>query len=197
MKQFKTVFLLLVPVLLTSCSGGQSLRCETFDTLALGDRITVFTQGGPPGNTFQPPNGDFVGRVFYDADGNPTSDGFAEIENATRAGGTGHDVEVNNINFSFSANFGQTLNKVKFSFGEYGGNLNLSINGQMVNFDNFVDIDGQVIGGVKVTVLSGGLGNDSGEIELNGTIRDETNSGHITVGGQELWIDNFCWEPAH
>jgi hypothetical protein len=94
------------------------------------------------------------------------------------------------------ANFGQTLTYVKFACGDYGGDLNLMPNRQFVNFGNFKVIHGQIIAGVKVNVLSGGTGNDSGEIELRGRINDQRWWGHLATGGQELWIDDSCWEKS-
>ncbi|MCE7986390.1 MAG: hypothetical protein DYG89_34900 [Caldilinea sp. CFX5] len=170
------------------------MHCETFDTLALGSQIIVHSLNPVPTNTLQPPNGDFWGAKFIWANGNSTDTGYARIENRGRAGGSGHEVRVNNLNLCFGANFGQVLTRIKFVFGEYGGNLNLMLNRQFVNFRNFKDIDGQIIGGVKVIIHSGGAGNDTGVVELDGTINDQRWWGHLAIGGQELWIDDFCWE---
>jgi hypothetical protein len=170
------------------------MQCETFDSLALGSQITVFFLNPVPHNTWQPPNGDFWGATFVWANSISTDKGYARIGNRGRAGGTGREVRVNNINLCFGANFGQVLKHIKFAFGEYGGNLNLMINRQFVNFQNFKEIHGQIIGGVKVNIVRGGTGNDSGEIELIGTINDQRWWGHLAIGGQELLIDNFCWE---
>jgi len=170
------------------------MQCETFDTLALGSQITVYALNPIPGNTFQPPNGDFWGSGFVWANGVSTNAGFARISNKKLAGGTGNEVTVNNINLCFGANMGQVLKRITFKFGEYGGNLNLMLNRQFVNFKNFLDINGQLIGGVKVNVTSGGTGQDFGTIEFLGTIKDQRWWGHLAIGGQELWIDDFCWE---
>jgi hypothetical protein len=170
------------------------MQCETFDSLAIGSQITVYFLNAVYSNTWQPPNGDFWGAKFVWSNGNSTDAGYARISNRGHAGGSGHEVTINNISLCFGTNFGQVLKRIRFKFGEYGGNLNLMINRQFVNFANFKDIHGQVIGGVKVNVLSGGSGNDSGEVELVGTIRDQRWWGHLAIGGQELWIDDFCWE---
>jgi len=170
------------------------MPCETFESLALGSGITVYLLNPVYNNTFQPPAGDFWGAKFVWANGNSTDAGYARIDNRGRAGGAGHEVMINNINLCFSANFGQVLKHIRFAFGEYGGNLNLMINRQFVNFGNFKDIHGQTIGGVKVHVLSGGTGNDEGVIEFRGAIHDQRWWGHLAIGGQELWIDDFCWE---
>lgn len=170
------------------------MQCETFDSLPLGSQIIAYFLNPVPNNTWQPPNGDFWGAKFVSANGNSTDTGYARIVNRRRAGGSGHEVRVNNITLCFSANFGQVLKHIKFAFGEFGGNLNLMINRQFVNFRNFKDIHGQIIGGVNVNVLSGGAGNDSGAVEFTGTINDQRWWGHLAIGGQELWIDDFCWE---
>jgi hypothetical protein len=47
---------------------------------------------------------------------------------------------------------------------------------------------------VKVNVVSGGGGNDKGVVEFTGKITDDRWWGHLGIGGQELWIDDFCWE---
>lgn len=170
------------------------MRCETFDTLALGSQITVHALNPVPTNTFQPPNGDFWGAGFVDSKGGSNNGGFARITNTLRAGGSGNEVMVNNICLCFSAGFGQVLQRITFAFGEYGGNLNLVLNGRFVNFNNFLDIDGQLIQGVRVKVVSGGGGQDMGKIDFMGPINDQMWWSHLAIGGQELWIDDWCWE---
>ena len=39
-----------------------------------------------------------------------------------------------------------------WTFGEYGGNINLSINNTLVNVDNFIALNNKVVGGVTITV---------------------------------------------
>jgi len=78
------------------------------------------------------------------------------------------------------------MENVSFKFGEYGGNLNLEINGDFWNFDNMVDIDGMVIGGVTVSVDWGGGGGDCGQVSLSGDVE------FLRIGGQEFWMDCFA-----
>ena len=169
------------------------MTCESLNTLLLGGRITVTV---PPGNSFQPPTMDIGAHPFTYASGVLTSNGFAMIENGGRAGGVGNEIKVNNILISISIGFGKTLQKVRFSFGEYGGNLNVSINNKLVNFSNFADIAGTTINGVTVTLISGGGGNDKGQIEFTGNMIDQASGfGQFSVGGQELYIDDICFVP--
>lgn len=113
---------------------------------------------------------------------------FAQVDTDQNSGGTGNDLEINNVILDFGVPVG--TNSFSFLFGEFGGNLNLNINGDFRNFEDFQDIDGLVIGGVTATVISGGFGNDQGSIEFSG--------GPIALfklGGQELWIDDVMAIP--
>jgi hypothetical protein len=137
----------------------------------------------------------YVGDVFPDSGalifvepfqwGNSvwTDTGFAGIDTDGLSGGMGQDLVVNNVNVRID--FPVLPGEVVFQFGEYGGNLNIEINGDFRNFADFSDIDGATIGGVDVSVV-GGLGDDRGAVRLKGTIYA------FAVGGQELWIDNVC-----
>jgi hypothetical protein len=109
--------------------------------------------------------------------------GSAKIENRQHAGHTGQDINVNNVNLSF--NFGGPRESLSLHFGEYGGNLNININGDFRNFQNFADINGATIGGVTISIVNG-FGNDRGFLQLSGTINS------FAIVGQELWIDHVC-----
>ena len=164
----------------------QLASCVEFEDLTLGHIYNV-------GDTFMVRDG--FGNPAYDvkaidfvwASGTATSAGKAEVENGGLAGHLGHEVEVNNISLEFTPIPGTIPHGVSLLFGEYGGNLNLSVNGvSIVNFDNFKDIDGSVIGGATIKVISGGLGNDKGEIHIIGSITK------FLLGGQEFYIDHIC-----
>ncbi len=145
-----------------------------------------------------PLSGEYVvGDVFVDSgvimralpfewsNGTVYTGGIASIGNTGFAGGTGREIQLNNINLAFD--FGQPLNGLSILFGEYGGNLNLMVNGVFTNFLNFADLNGQVIGDVTFFVING-LGNDTGYLRMAGPIAE------FSVGGQELWIDDACPE---
>jgi len=135
-----------------------------------------------------------VGDTFTDAgvlitvepftwsNGTPTSSGVAVIGTGGLAGGSGNEANTNNVNLSFA--LPGTPAGLTMRFGEYGGNLNIRINGDFRNFDDFADIDGMTIGGVQVAVAT--LSPERGVLVLDGPISD------FAVGGQELWIDEIC-----
>jgi hypothetical protein len=171
---------ILTGVLTCPCRGnGGGSDCVGFEGLGLGKTYTVgdvFTDGGVTVAVEQ----------FQWGNGTWTSDGFAEVQNGGMAGGSGNELAVNNVNLAFD--FGGTVNDVSLAFGEYGGNLNIDVNGDFVNFDNFPDIDGATIGGVSVSVSGSSTGGGQvGTLRLSGAVSS------FKVGGQELWIDDLCF----
>jgi hypothetical protein len=149
-------------------------QASDFEDLILGTEYNVgdiFTTRGTPVTVkpFQYSNGDW------------TSDGYTKVVDSGQAGGSGNEMWVNNVNLDFG--FGVPTAGLSLLFGEYGGNLNIEINGVFKNFENFSEINGDVIGGVHVTVVNG-LGNDMGSLHLAGMISQ------LAVGGQELCIDD-------
>lgn len=129
---------------------------------------------------------------FQWSNGSWTHDGLAEVGDQRLAGGSGQEININNVNLGFDIS--GPLGGLSVLFGEYGGNLNIIINDDIRNFENFADINGAKIGGVHISVVNG-HGNDKGSLELTGTMDKfafEEGDFIIVIGGQELWIDDVC-----
>ncbi len=162
-----------------SCCGD----CFELEDLALGSAYNV-------GDTFTIQNSSMTAMLdveavpFEWADGTVFSGGVATVENGGNAGHGGNEFNINNIGLRFSSSMGPAPG-FSMLFGEYGGNLNFSINGDFRNFNNFQDINGAVIGGAVIFVV-GGNGNDQGELMAVGSVSE------FSVGGQELYIDHIC-----
>lgn len=154
--------------------------CIHFNDLPLGANYFV-------GDTFVSVGTPIDARPFQWSNGVWTNGGVAEVDPAVASGGSGHEMEVNNINLQFNLGAGFS-NGLTYQFGEYGGNLNLAINGDFQNFDNYQDVDGAIIGGTLVRAVNG-FGNDMGRLFVFGAVNE------IVIGGQELWIDNVCPLP--
>jgi len=120
---------------------------------------------------------------FQWSNGTWTNSGFSEVGSGGNAGGSGLELIVNNVLLKFE--LPGSYSALELNFGEYGGNLNIDINNDFVNFDNFADINGAVIGGTNITVVNG-MGNDMGTLTVAGSIEE------FAIGGQELFIDNVC-----
>lgn len=111
-----------------------------------------------------------------------TSAGFATVSTSGFSGGAGIDMAFNNIALGFD--FGRPVEDLRFIFGEYGGNINLTINGDLRNEFDFSALHGQIVGGTLVEVMNSQTG--LGVVRITGTVHT------FSVGGQELWIDNVC-----
>ncbi|OEU44835.1 MAG: hypothetical protein BBJ60_02885 [Desulfobacterales bacterium S7086C20] len=120
-------------------------------------------------------------KKFQWSNGDWTDAGHTTVENGGRAGGSGNEMNVNNVNLDFD--LGLPVTGLSLLFGEYGGNLNIQINSVFKNFENFSEINGEIIDGVYVTVVNG-FGNAMGSLHLTGLIQQ------FAIGGQELWIDD-------
>jgi|GEM_PF-974786 len=168
------------------------LSCVDFEQQKLGTNFKVgdqFSDAGVP----------IAVQTFFFGNGNPFGGGFTSIENGGLAGGIGQDVQVNNVNLNFG--FPYPLEGINLSYGEYGGNLNLAVNGDFLNVGSIGALAGTTPSGVAITVTPdidplSQLPLDTGALRLSGQIDS------FALGGQELWLDDVCpseddaWEPA-
>jgi hypothetical protein len=155
--------------------AGSHLPCVFFEGLTYDTYYYVT-------DTFTCSGATMTVKQFEYTGGPWTSDGHAWVDNVQKAGGSGLDINCNNVNINFD--FGSPLNGLALLYGEYGGNLNIDINGTFQNFEDMADIDGLTIGGVDVLVTD--LGGGLGKLELDGVINS------FDIGGQELWVDDVC-----
>jgi len=157
-----------------------------FEDLTLGQSYSVgdsFTTSGVviTVEQFQIPEGnwDTYGDVTVDTD---TGLGF------NTAGGSGNELGVSGVNLYFD--FDTTLIGLELLYGDFGGNLNIELNGDFVNFGNFIDIDNTTIGGTSISTLDNGTpGQSTGTLSVVGTIQS------FRIGGGELWIDDVVAIP--
>jgi hypothetical protein len=114
------------------------------------------------------------------------NNGEARVDSRPYTPGSGNNLNARNVNLHFKLDY--PLDKITFAFGELGGNINISVNSNFRNIDDMISLNGISIDGVLITVNAGKNGNNwSGTVNLKGVIKD------FAVGGQELWIDNFCF----
>jgi len=157
--------------------GAKTIDFEDLPVSASYNVGDIFTTSGVPISV----------RPFQWSNGNWTSGGHAIVLNGGNAGGSGNEMNVNNVNLDFV--FDVPVNGLTLLFGETGGNLNIEINGDFRNFGNFVDINGSTIGGIDISVVNG-LGNDKGTLALTGLIEQ------FAIGGQELYIDDVKFRQS-
>lgn len=172
----------LVSALMLSASCGASASLIDFEDLTSGSSyspLALFTTAGVDARVVD----------FQWSSGTWTNGGHGLVSTGGWAGGSGNEMILNNANLGldFSGSVG-SLGYLAFQFGEYGGNMNLDINGHFVNFNNWQDLNGATVGGVTINVLAGGFGNDMGTVEFNGLIHK------MATGGQEYAVDNFRYQ---
>jgi hypothetical protein len=112
-----------------------------------------------------------------------TDTGYASVQDGEDAGGSGQDMFVNNVNLYFRRP-PDLLEGLSLLYGEYGGNINVQVNDEFVNVDDFEDLPASM-GGVDVTVSDFGSG--KGRLTLS-----KGKIGSFKIGGQELFIDDVC-----
>jgi hypothetical protein len=154
--------------------AGSDLPCVDFECLTYDTYYYVT-------DTFTCSGVTMTVKEFQWSDLTWTSDGHAWVDNVQKAGGSGLDINCNNVNINFD--FGSPLDGLSLLYGEYGGNLNIDINGDFRNFEDFASIPSP-IGGVNVAVTD--LGGGLGKLTLTGVINS------FDIGGQELWVDDVC-----
>ena len=159
--------------------------------VAMAAVVTLDFEDLPVGTTYNPGDIFFSGGTRLSIDpfqwdnGAWTSAGTAMVDNVGNAGGMGQDMQLNNVNLVLDPSGWGVTTRIDLLYGEYGGNLNIEINSDFRNFQDFADIDGLTIGGVLVSTNDHGpAGNSTGELQLDGVIQT------FSIGGQELWIDD-------
>ncbi len=164
-------------------SWSPVLLCVDFEDPALGSTYNV-------GMTFTDSGADVTGAPFEWSGGTWTNNGYAEIVLAAGgwcdAGGSAQELLINNINMDFV--FPALVeNGLTVAFAEHGGNVNISINGDHKNVEDFISVDSTFVGGVYVTCTGPGCtGSGQGTLTLDGTITQ------FSIGGQEFCIDDVC-----
>jgi hypothetical protein len=182
----RTTLITLITAVL--CSSPLFAQAIDFEDLTLGQvyDLDAATVADPASFTT-----DGVGVTlsqFFFGGGGSTTNGFSEVGNSGNAGGAGNELEVNNVNLNF--NFGQPIAKLEITFGEFGGNVNFTVNGDFQNAENFQALPANV-GGAAYSVTA--TNTPGSRITVDGTISS------FAIGGQELWIDNITYvipEPA-
>ena len=129
----------------TACGQGinQSYKSDCVSTSGLGPDCVEFEESPLEteyhvGDTFSDSGAMITIMPFQWSSGTWTSGGYAKITNAGDAGGTGQEIWMNNVNLAFD--FAVNPNVLFLNFGEYGGNIDVEINGDLRNVANFADI---------------------------------------------------------
>ena len=137
-----------------------------------------------------------VGQKFVDSDvtvaigpftflnGDPFTGGNAQVGNDIVAGGSGLELGINNVTAEFQLD--DPVSTLTARYADQGGNVNLWINGNLVNAADLTDVDGETVDGVLIEVQQG---QTRGNLTLTGRIDK------FAIGGQEFWLDDVLFDP--
>jgi hypothetical protein len=167
--------------------GGRSLRldhvcrqacernCIDFEKEAVRTKFT-------PGDVFSEDGYEFGFDQFQSGDASGT------IDDQGRAGHLGQDMRLENALF-----FGRFTCMDAFSvhYGQYTQGVRVTINGDSVNAASMDELDGQVIGGVTLSVTFD-LVNGGQRGVLQGVGRFD----ELVIGGTLIYIDHLCLVPC-
>ena len=137
----------------------------------------------PVGNTFTDSGYTFVVKEFLDMFGTPHS-GQVNIElGDCAADGSPAVAFCSNANITYTPGF---ANGLTLRYWDHGGSLDIQINSERRQFEDFSVINGTVIGGTTVT-CSGVCGEGGiGTLMVAGPVNE------FHLGGQELCVDFIC-----
>ena len=115
------------------------------------------------------------------------------VDSSITAGGSGNFLFMGVVNLEFD--FGGPVSQLSFLFGEFGGDLNIRVNGVLEKVNSFFTLPATIGGaGVTVELLGSTVGGDLGRVTLTGNITQ------FSVGGEEFSIDDVDFilvpEPA-
>ena len=124
-------------------------------------------------------------------DGSEYTAGSAFAQPSMLACGSGQELATYAcaVDHRFADSIG-ALEEVSLTVADHGGQINFEINGDFLMPPQYLDLDGLVIGGVTVTVLSGGRSGECTELLLEGRVEN------LLVGGGQHFVDCLTGTPA-
>lgn len=130
-------------------------------------------------------------RGFQWMSGIITTAGVATAVVSNHASGSPtQELNLNNINLVVRTLSAPTM--AKFNYADFGGNVNLMVNGAGSNTGD-LDASPATLGGVAVTVTRTNMfGFHFGTVYLDGSATGTTID-RFGMGGQEFFVDDVCW----
>lgn len=159
-----------------SATGGAIGGMADFDDLPNGATYST-------GDTFSSRSVEITGKPFFLAPGQTTS-GRARVEDLLEIGSQ-QDVFTSNILLDFD--FGGDVRELSLLFGEFGGIVNLEVNGDLRIVRSLTELNGSEVGGAKIVVEEV---KDQFRLIVIGEISQ------FAVGGQEFAVDEVRFQGA-
>ena len=134
------------------------------------------------------PDGNVSLRRFFWLGGGSTVGGVATVVASNFAAGSlPHELNLNNINLRVDVITAAATTTAAFNYAEFGGNVNLRVNGVLANVNDFSAVPAFLGGAAVVVTRIDVFGFHFGTVTITGNLTD------FSLGGQELHIDDLCW----
>lgn len=165
-------------VLLTGCLASRNAEANFIDFEELPLNHKYYET-----DTFEASGIQVVVEKFYPVIGSPIS-GFAQVDSIGLAGGMGKEIGTHNadIKFVFTDSGFCALN-LTLLYGDFGGDINLGINGDLRKAAVFTALPSE-IGGTHITIYGAP---SAPLLYIEGYIAS------LTIGGQNVYIDRVSF----
>ncbi|MGH1343773.1 MAG: hypothetical protein ACRBN8_19610 [Nannocystales bacterium] len=171
-------------VLLGAGTAAAATYCYDLSGPAVGTTYAVGDSLTPTGATAE------FKRFQWDS-GTWFAGGSAEIVANNAAGGVASELNLNNINLRIIPD--TPAYTASYKYADFGGNMNLGVNGDLRNTNDLMTVDGTVVGGCDVEVTQTNfVGLQVGEVEIICAAPEEIEM--FGIGGQEFFVDDICFE---
>ena len=168
--------LLTVSAAMTLSMVGIATAKPAFEDVPLGKNYLCMDSDSSSGVKYTFSDYEMTPGVF-------SNNGHAYIDNVGNACGSNQELALSNIYVTYDyLSSGAPETNPQILFGWYGGNMNLSINGDR-HWGPNPGAFPPVIGGCSVNIVP--LGGGCGRIDVIGTVNT------ISFGGQEFWLDDI------
>lgn len=175
---------LAAATLLAAGSAAAATYLYTFSNMPAGTSFVFGDSLTPNGATIEFKKFQWSGGTWF-------SGGVATIVPSNHAGGVANELNLNNINVRIIPDTPAIT--AGYKYADFGGNVNLGVNGDLRNVNNLIDVNGDVVGGCDVIVTEFPmLGGVFGEVEI--LCPDPVVIDMFGVGGQEFFIDDVTFE---
>jgi hypothetical protein len=129
----------------------------------------------------------FLTGGFLTAPGELISDGTAAVSSLNRANHFGQELHLTNATVSIFTSI-SCMTDLSFRFGDYGGKVNLLLNGELVIVDSLTELDGTLLGGALISVNTlPAPGGEVGRLSVSGEVTS------LDIGGADLYVDHICY----
>jgi subtilisin len=172
---------------------ADELACLDFEDLAQDTSVNL-------GGSLNTAGYSFPLTPFFFTEGQSATEGYVAVDDGAPAGGSGQGLFISNVNLALE--FGQMLSGLTLQFADFGGNNNLTINGERRIVSDLSELDGGTLAGVEIAVRLSDPdsinGSGAHRLSLMGPVRS------LAIGGQEFLVDDICpqlgaaadWSPA-